>query len=366
MILISPLNWGIGHAARIMTFIRIFQKYNVPFIVAADGKAYYFLKRYLTDNQIVIAPNLIVKYPKKGKYMPLKILIQMPKFILFILKNKLWLKKIIKKYQVSVIISDNRFGFNHPLVYNIFISHQLNIRVPEKYSFAKKLIDILNCYEIKKYDEVWVPDFSTRALSGELSLPVCKKIGIVRYINPLSRFMFYSSIEEIELQCDILLIISGAEPQRTIFQQLLLEQMPTDKKIVLLSGKPDLSYVYRKKNIKIFSHIDDDVYMAALIKKAKIIIARAGYSTIMDLIALGKTAILVPTPGQTEQEYLARYLQEKQLYISFEQENFSFSEAIKIFNAKKNQLQKNILKLRNSLKISNLENLILKNLLVKL
>jgi predicted glycosyltransferase len=74
--------------------------------------------------------------------------------------------------------------------------------------------------------------------------------------------------------------------------------------------------------IKVFNHLPADE-LRQEIERAEWVISRCGYSTIMDLVALQKKALLIPTPAQTEQEYLAAYLHRKHIAFTTSQKNFS-------------------------------------------
>ena len=121
----------------------------------------------------------------------------------------------------------------------------------------------------------------------------------------------------------LLVLLSGPEPQRTSFEQLIIQQLnPLPLTSVLVRGTPgEGPETESKGNLHIFSHLLGEQLLQLMIR-AKIVVCRSGYSTIMDLVTVGKKAILVPTPGQTEQEYLANYLLKKKIYFSMAQDQF--------------------------------------------
>lgn len=356
-ILISPLNWGIGHATRLVPIIKFLQKeHNLT--IAADGNALHFLKNEFPNLNLIEAPFLEIKYTTKKSLMPLKVLFLLPKLLIFYLKNKIWIKKYIKNNQTDVIISDNRFGFFSKKVYSIFITHQIEIAIPKRLKVFEKIVFWINRSNIEKFDECWIPD-KEGEISGKLS--DSKNIKIVtKEIGTLSRFEKKTDEGSYE-KFDVLVLISGPEPQRSIFENLIFEGLLRTKyKVLILSGKPQKLTENIKENIKIKNHLPTNT-LNYYLQNTDLVIARAGYSTIMDLVALQNTAILVPTPGQTEQEYLADYLHNKNMFLKAEQEKLNIIENLKELSKKREKLVENIrsLNIKNNFATSFDENIIL-------
>jgi predicted glycosyltransferase len=276
-------------------------------------------------------PSVTIRYPKKGS-MSLKMFFLLPKIIFGIIREHQLLKRIIKSYDIDVVISDNRYGLWKKNVPSIFITHQLWIKSPKKLRCSEPIINFINHWFIKKYDECWVPDFEdSNNLSGELS-HFGKAPQNVSYIGIISRFNL--NLEEPEYheipkgKFDILVILSGPEPQRSILEENLVNQiLGTNYKTLILKGKPGKILQTKNQNIWFINHLDS-FNLKNLITKTKVIICRSGYSSIMDLVALSKSAILIPTPGQTEQEYLAEYLSEKKWFYSIQQKEFELKKSI--------------------------------------
>ena len=314
-----------------------------------------FLKQEFPELRTVVIPGYEVTYDKKGS--SLKLFYESLHFFNFIKKEHDFLDEIIKTYDIQLIVSDNRYGLWNKKVKSIIITHQLYIKAPLGEKMAHKKIEKL----LSNFDECWIPDTSGEPnLSGDLShLKPFKHPH--KFIGPLSRFsknqFVTSSIFEErknvsrsneEFKYDIIAILSGPEPQRTIFEKLVLEQLSKNKlKAVIVRGLPSLKVTATSdmtlstscesksiekstrtpEKIKIFNHLGTQEILN-YIQKSKIVICRAGYSSIMDLAALGKQAILVPTPGQTEQEYLAEYHHKKGNFISQKQNKFDLEKAL--------------------------------------
>ncbi len=249
---------------------------------------------------------------------------QLPGLMLSIIKEHRELKKILKKTGAGIVISDNRFGLFSKKAKTVFVTHQLFIRAPKKLKWLQQLIYKINRFFISRYDQCWIPDFENFPnLSGELSHK--NPLEKTTFIGPLSRFA-ESSLEAGENPLPpgfpeefILAIISGPEPQRTLFEKVLLNQLKNSgKAFVLLRGKANSTHSEKLKNGWVIDHASTPA-IKFLLQNARLVICRPGYSTIMDLSVFGKKALLVPTPGQTEQEYLGDYMQENRWALSVKQ-----------------------------------------------
>ena len=290
-------------------------------IIAADKAPLSFLQKEFPELEIIKLPGFDPIY-SKGNSQVFKLLTSLPSAYSDFKKEHREVESIVKDYNIDAVISDNRFGCWSENVHSVFMTHQLHIQTPSLFKWTYPLINKINNNYIKHYDELWIPDNENEpSLSGILAHPADVKIK-TSYIGMLSRFS--SDIQEDEKDIDYLVILSGPEPQRTILENIIVRQAHEVKgRIVILRAKPnhnDLPYNI-PDNITFFNHVDDDFFVE-LISKSKNIICRGGYSSLMDLISLNRSAYLVPTPGQTEQEYLADYLTKKGLFNSCRQKNF--------------------------------------------
>lgn len=325
-ILICPLDWGLGHAARCVPIINALIDLGHEVIIAADNAPLSFLKATFPQLQAVQLPGYTIRYTTNG-CMNFKMLSQMPGFFKSIKKEHQLLQTIIEEYQIELVISDNRYGLWTKKIPTVFITHQLFIQA----SLGKRWLNKINHHFIQKFNECWVPDTENSTnLSGNLSHT--KKLNVLPtfFIGPLSRFSGkqFSS----EQKYDAFVIISGPEPQRTVFESLIAKQAEkTALNLVLVRGLPsenEIPIYLQQKNIEAYNHLPTALFLEK-INQSNLVISRAGYSTIMDLAVLGKKAVLIPTPGQTEQEYLANYHFEKQHFFTQNQQEFDLEEAIK-------------------------------------
>jgi len=283
-----------------------------------------FLRSQISNAEFVHVPSYDIVYNgKKSVFSLVKLL---PRIIKGKKNENKWLEKFVETHPVDLIISDSRFGFFHPHIKSIIISHQLNLQYPRSLTIFGAYAQKKNTKWLKEFDVVWVPDTVSRLLSGDLSEN--KELDAV-FINPQSRFELQALDRKIK-ENYVLCIISGPEPQRSIFEDLLISQAKDIfKKLVIVGGKPqENTEKIALPNITYFNHLDD-ADMQSYIIHADLIISRSGYSSIMDYNALAcKYLFLVPTPSQTEQIYLAKRLKEQGVCDFEFQEQFSLSKAV--------------------------------------
>lgn len=296
-------------------------------IVGADNRPLAYLKLRFPKCEFIKFPGFQPTYPESGS-MALAMVKAFSKMKSVAKKSNLILQQLIVEKKIDIVISDNRYELYSNNAYTVFITHQLNIQTPGLTTLAKPFIQDAIFNYIKKHDELWIPDFeSSPNLSGSLSHE--KKMPIFNYhfVGPLSRFSLINELRQGQ-KIDLLIMLSGPEPQRTILEKLLIDQtLKTNHNTLVLQGKPENSEEKIIDNVHIIPHLNDDK-MAEMIRSAKHIICRPGYSTIMDLAVLGKKASFIPTPGQTEQEYLAKHFKQENIFYSEDQNNFDINRLI--------------------------------------
>jgi len=301
-VLVAPLNWGLGHATRCVPIIRDLLSQEQRVMIAADGDALSWLQTEFPDLRCIRLQGICIRYSASGS-QAISMLLQIPSMLINSFREHQALKRLIRQENIVTVISDNRFGLWNKHIKSIYITHQLMIKTP--YRWMEPLLWRLHRCVINRYDECWIPDIKgTGNLSGDLShkypLP-----GNGRFIGWLSRFPV-NEVVTISKHYHTLCLVSGPEPQRTLFEQQLINQFQhSNQSTLLVRGKPDESReVNTIGNIDLAAHLTT-TEMQAYILDTPIIICRSGYSSLMDLKTLGKEAMLTPTPGQTEQEYLA-------------------------------------------------------------
>jgi len=314
--LASPLEWGLGHTVRLVPFIQQSIDEGHRVILASDGVSLDFLRFRFPDLPWIQLPFFPVRYSGDGRFFG-NMIPQVPGILKAIRNNHIQLREIIKNHQVTEIIGDHRYGMHHRNVHSVFITNQLWLKAPKGWGFAEGLVYILHRLALRKFSEIWISDNAGEPnLSGLLTHPPFLPQK-AKYIGPVSRFQKVIPVMPLDAKpFEALALISGPEPQRTLFEELIISRFRKKAKIsVLLRGippkQPDSSPGIRQDgNILIIDHACDEE-LAWYISHAAEIICRPGNSTLSDLVCLGKTALLVPTPGQTEQEYVARHLEKQ-------------------------------------------------------
>lgn len=316
-ILIAPLDWGLGHATRCIPIIRhLIETGNEP-VIAASGRPLVLLREEFPDAESVEFEGYNISYPE-GSGMAWKMFRSTPHILNRIKEEHTELQELIVRLKIDAVISDNRFGLHTEKVPCVYMTHQVMIKAP----FFETTLYRMHMNYMRKFTHVWIPDFEQDGLSGDLAHKYPKPFN-GQYLGPLSRFQPTATEEA----TDVLVIISGPEPQRTRFEKLVLDQLKAfDGNTVAVLGTPDRQRDETVGNARIVSHLNASELQKEM-AAAKLVISRSGYSTIMDLAALGKQAVFVPTPGQTEQEYLAQKYHREGKHMMMTQRNFDLQKA---------------------------------------
>ena len=320
-ILVAPLDWGIGHATRCIPIIKALLKHNYNVIIAADNRPLHLLKNEFPNLEIIRLSGYNIKY---SKYIPMNIniLLQLPKLFFSIKKEKNILSQIIEDYKIDGVISDNRYGLYNPKIACVFMTHQLKIKSP----YLEDYIQKINYNYINKFNSCWIIDSKDDNVAGELSKPE-KLPRNHHFIGILSRFKKNTKKQEIKYK--YLGLVSGPEPQRTILANGLIKSFKNkEAKTLIVLGKPEEKRNEIIGNLTIRSHMLAEE-LNEVILNSEIIICRPGYSTIMDLITLNKKAFFIPTPGQTEQEYLANRFLKKKIFYMQKQSEYNLDRGLK-------------------------------------
>lgn len=324
-VLVAPLDWGLGHATRCIPVIRGLIDAGCEVLVASEGAQRELLQQEFPAIRHLDLKGYRVRYSRYPVLLPLNLLVQIPRLLCRIGHEQKWLQRIIETENIQLVISDNRYGLYTSICPCIFITHQLRIRAP--FRWLENLLQKINYRYINRYTACWVPDMAGEVgLAGELSHPQRLPAVPVHYIGLPTRFRRATA----EKKYDHCVLVSGPEPQRTLFEKKVLaglQQLPG--RTLLVRGKPGSNeQLAAPEGVDIVNHLSTTDLQQAL-QQSELVIARSGYTTVMELMTLQKKAILVPTPGQTEQEYLATYLADKNLALSVKQSTLDLSLAIK-------------------------------------
>nr|WP_315178232.1 glycosyltransferase [uncultured Flavobacterium sp.] len=322
-ILIAPLNWGLGHATRCIPIIRALQENNYIPIIASDGIALELLRKEFPNVLTLELPSYQIEYAKNGANFKWKLIKNGPKMIRAILEEKKIIQNWIEKYAIDGIISDNRLGVFSKKVPSVFITHQLNVMTGNTTWITSKIHQSI----IKKYTECWVPDLSgTPNLTGKLGHIDNPNLK-TKYIGPLSRLQK----KLLPKKYDLLVILSGPEPQRGMLEKHLKEEIVNyNGNAIFIEGN-----IEKEQKTTIIGNVTyynfmNSTELEQAFNESEMILCRSGYTTIMDLAQLRKKAFFIPTPGQYEQEYLAKKLKKEGLVPYATQDDFRMENILEI------------------------------------
>lgn len=322
-ILIAPLNWGLGHATRCIPIIKALQENNFTPIVASDGVALELLRKEFPYLKTLELPSYQIEYAKNGKNFKWKLMKSLPKMIEAIREEKRIVKKWIQKYEIDGIISDNRLGVFSNKIPSVFITHQLNVMTGNTTWLTSKL----HQYIIQKYNACWVPDVNSQLnLTGKLGHLENNSLNL-RYLGPLSRMHKMA----LPIQYDLMIILSGPEPQRGLLEAHLTEEIKRFQgKVVFVKGIIEAEQKKEQIGNVTYYNFMKTRQLEQTFNESEKVLCRSGYTTIMDLVKLNKKAFFIPTPGQYEQIYLAEKLQNEGLVPYATQDAFKIENLSQI------------------------------------
>jgi uncharacterized protein (TIGR00661 family) len=314
-ILIAPLNWGLGHATRCIPIIRALQDNNYIPIIASDGIALELLRKEFPNIQTLELPSYQIEYAKNGANFKWKLIKNGPKMVKAILEEKKIIQNWIEKYAIDGIISDNRLGVFSKKVPSVFITHQLNVMTGNTTWITSKI----HQYIIKKYTECWVPDLvGTSNLTGKLGHIDNPNLK-TKYIGPLSRLQK----KLLPKKYDLLVILSGPEPQRSMLEKHLKKEIVKyNGNVIFIEGNIEKEQKITAIGNVTYYNFMNSTELEQAFNESEMVLCRSGYTTIMDLAQLRKKAFFIPTPGQYEQEYLAKKLKKEGLVPYATQDDF--------------------------------------------
>jgi uncharacterized protein (TIGR00661 family) len=325
-ILFAVMGWGLGHVTRSIPLIDSLIQDN-EIILASNGNAISFLESNYPQSRVIQFPDYAVHYPRFKFLLIPSIIFQTPRIWYQIYREYKLTKKLVQDENIQMIISDCRYGVFDKRIPSFFITHQLRFQLTGIFKPLENLGEKLNRVMFKNFTKVLVMDNKNSiTLSGALSHQLSDNSVNLQYIGPFSSVVPSESTQDI----DVLVSISGPEIQRTLFENTIMKQIHSlpGKKIVVL-GKPDKNTNAQKvKDTTIYNHVTR-AKMNDLMNRAKLVVCRSGYSTIMELAALQKKALLIPTPGQTEQEYLATHLSALGIFYTVSQHTLNLQHDIK-------------------------------------
>ncbi len=324
-ILFGVLDWGLGHASRSRVLLQILQEQNYVLTIASSGQALDYLQSHFPEADFLALSNYSISYAAKARNWKWNLLSQSQDLYKQHQADQQILKSYLQKNKVDILISDNRPSIYSPELPSIYITHQLQL--PK--GTGSRLGTFIHQRYYTKFDQIWVPDTQQQTkITGELT-EVKKWRDKIHFIGMLST---YEKTQETK-KIDFTAILSGPEPQRTLLEQKLTQLFSKiDGKHTIVRGTNQGSSAQASKNTSIINLASaNDIQQ--ILNSSKLVICRSGYSSIMDLISVQQKALLIPTPGQPEQEYLAKYFSSMGYFNTCSQSEISLSLIYEAFKS---------------------------------
>jgi hypothetical protein len=263
-----------------------------------------------------------VWYSKNSKGFLPALMMQLPRLTQTIIEEHNWLKKAVDKFGFNGVITDNRYGLYHDKVPSVILTHQV---VPQTGwgKLPDSILQSLHDRRLRSFNDCWIVDAEQGPnLAGSLSRPAILPVN-AKYIGLLSQHQHTAVSEE-----HLLVLLSGPEPQRGILSDLLWEQLKNyTGKIAFVEGSDNVPQRDVPANMQYYKRLTADT-LTPLLAAASMVICRSGYSTLMDLLAMNKKAIIIPTPGQAEQEYLGKYLHGQDVFYCAHQQHLDIMASL--------------------------------------
>jgi UDP:flavonoid glycosyltransferase YjiC (YdhE family) len=328
--LISPLNWGLGHSTRDIPLIRELLRNGHEVTVATSGNALALLKKECPECNFILYKDYPTPYSSTRFFLP-KFVASIPLLLKAMLDERKRLTQILSENKYDVIISDNRMGVYSDKVPSYFITHQLRFSLPDYLKPFEIGTLYVNAFFHSRFEGVIVPDISPdgdgRNLSGKLAR---SNIGVTKKKAYYAGILTSAEKKSVSEDLDFLIIVSGPEPQRTKLEKIILKQVQKlpGEKVVLLGSPQREGHQKLDEHTTVHSYVSNEE-KAELMNRAKFLISRSGYTTMMELAELDKKhGLFTPTPGQTEQEYLSRYYAKQGWFLSRSQYKLKFPEDV--------------------------------------
>jgi UDP:flavonoid glycosyltransferase YjiC (YdhE family) len=283
-ILFSCLDWGSGHVARSISLLKQLSGQGNELFISCTATQKIIFLGYGIAATYLVTEGFQFRFKGDGNFTS-EMRRNAWRFSRSIKAEQVQTEKLVNEYRITLVLSDHCYGFRSDKVRSIFITHQVSL--PPKAGWIAQRI---HRKWMNRFSEIWIMDDEQKRLAGVLSNPVPKS----NYIG------FYSRFQDQEITVvpgKIVGIVSGPEPYSEQFFHWIIEKYGTEQ-LTLISPK---GYSEVPDHVTIIS---DWKQADVAIASAETIISRNGYSTLMDLQFLQKKAVLIPTPGQLEQEYL--------------------------------------------------------------
>lgn len=326
-ILLAPLDWGLGHTSRCVPLIRFLKGLgHEPILAGNEEQRSYYEQEFPGIRQLPLE-GYNITYARSGSGFAARIARQVPGIVRTVRREHEWLLRTAQKEKIEGIISDNRYGLYHPSVPSVIMTHQLQVRTGLG-AGADGLFRRLHYRFLEKFGRCWVVDTEEApGLSGTLAHPARLPRMPLSYLGWLSH-LDVPAVTGREPDYDLLVLLSGPEPQRGMLSDMIWKQLDnTTLRVCFVEGSRQAPQ--REGHDRLHWHRRvGSASLQELLAASALVLCRSGYSTVMDLAAFGKKGIFIPTPGQTEQEYLARLLSGQGVGVVCSQKAFVLEEVL--------------------------------------
>lgn len=325
-ILVAVLDWGLGHATRCIPIINELQRQGAAVILAGSGASLNLLRQqFPTLKAYQLSPYNPTYHANTN--MVWAMAGQLPKFMKAIVAEQKEVGAIVQKENIDIVISDNRYGCYTKYAKCYIVAHQLNILMPNGWQWVQPIVSRFNHAQLAKFDGVWCPandaTFPEKLLQGHNKLNT-RFIGFLSRMQPITAQHKHA----------ITAICSGPEPQRGLLEEELAKQLAElEVPSILVAGMVEKTEKRKVKDKLTIVNYMGTEELNRLMAESAVIISRSGYSTVMDMMRMGNKAIFVPTPGQTEQEYLAEALMQQGIAYSMAQVELDIQKALKQYDS---------------------------------
>lgn len=334
LVLLSMLHWGFGHVTRCFPLIHTLLKLKKSILIVCTSSQKLLLTSHFEGLQFYIVSDNMPKYGKTKLETLIRLSLLAPIHFRKIKKEQQLVAQLAQNHNIELIISDNKYGFYHPNIPSIILTHQLNIQSGWG-SFFDSIINRLNNKLLTKFNQVWVIDNEgSMSLAGKLSARNHRNTELFQKYKWIGLFNRLQTLPA-KGSNNLLIILSGPEPQRTILEEKIIQQLPDNAEhITLIRGTSKTLSNLAQQTVasKNFTNIIDLASLSEienLLSQTEYVLGRAGYTSLMEWVCGGWKSIVIPTPGQAEQEYLGKYLTEKKWVMQVSQNDFDLSSAIK-------------------------------------
>jgi hypothetical protein len=297
-IAVAPLDWGLGHSTRDVPIIRRLLELDARPVIVADNGPLALLRDEFPLLPVVRLPSTEIRYAK-GASQAWAMARQFPAMLRSIREERALFGRSVRELRLDAVISDQRFGVRADHLPSVIITHQLYPFTP----LAQGALRRLNLHFIDRFHRCWIPDDATApGLAGELAHGR-DLLAKTFHLGPISRMAVEHAVAP-AVHHRVVAVISGPEPQRTLLEREIMGQLPRIYgHHLVVRGMPHAPSDEVIGNVRRIGHLPSAMLAGAMLD-AELIVSRTGYTTLMDLAHLGRSALVVPTPGQAEQEYL--------------------------------------------------------------